>query len=178
MKTYTIAMIGDMLAATAVDGDDAMMSERLADTLTQITEGDSTDVKYITGLTLYATVDDAEDDGAEVVYSGSDMGWLEDASGAMGYDAAGLKPVSLPFASCLNEAGQAHVAAELNRLGLNWSVSGTCSEIEDKPGFMDLTSGSSYDYEISNSAAGKRSYGAFGFIEILADKHVAFEVCE
>ena len=83
-----------------------------------------------------------------------------------------------PFASCLNEAGQAHVAAELNRLGLNWSVSGTCSEIEDKPGFMDLTSGSSYDYEISNSAAGKRSYGAFGCIEILADKHVEFEVCE
>ena len=178
MTTYTIAMIGDMLAATAVDGDDAMMSERLADTLTQITEGDSTDVKYITGLTLYATVDDAEDDGAEVVYSGSDMGWLEDASGAMGYDAAGLKPVSIHFASCLNEAGQAHVAAELNRLGLNWSVSGTCSEIEDKPGFMDLTSGSSYDYEISNSAAGKRSYGAFGCIEILADKHVEFEVCE
>ena len=83
-----------------------------------------------------------------------------------------------PFASCLNEAGQAHVAAELNRLGLNWSVSGTCSEIEDKPGFMDLTSGSSYDYEISNNAAGKRSYGAFGCIEILADKHVVFEVCE
>ena len=101
MTTHTIAMIGDMLAATAVDGDDAMMSERLADTLTQITEGDSTDVKYITGLTLYATVDDAEDDGAEVVYSGSDMGWLQDASGAMDYIAAGLKLVSRPFAGAL-----------------------------------------------------------------------------
>ena len=82
------------------------------------------------------------------------------------------------FATGLNDAGQAHVAAELDRLGLDWSVSGTCSEIEGKPGFMALTSGGSYDYEISNIDAGKRSYGVFGWIEILADKHVVFEVCE
>jgi len=91
MTTYTIAMIGDMLAATAADGDNEMMAERLADTLTQITEGDSTDVKYVAGLTLYATVDAAADDGAEVIYSGCNMGWLQDASGAMDYMAAGRK---------------------------------------------------------------------------------------
>ena len=91
MTTYTIAMIGDMMAATAADGDNEMMAERLADTLTQITEGDSTDVKYVAGLTLYATVDAASDDGAEVIYSGCNMGWLQDASGAMDYMAAGRK---------------------------------------------------------------------------------------
>ena len=31
----------------------------------------------------------AADDGAEVIYSGCDMGWLQDASGAMDYMAAG-----------------------------------------------------------------------------------------
>jgi len=91
MTTYTIAMIGDMLAATAVDGDDAMMADRLADTMTQVSDGDSTDVEYITGLTLYTTTDDAETDGAEIIYSGNDMGWLQDASGKMNYMAAGRK---------------------------------------------------------------------------------------
>ena len=82
------------------------------------------------------------------------------------------------IATCLNDAGQAHVAAELKRLGLDWSVSGTCSEIEGKPGFMEITFGGSYDYEISNNAAGVRGYGVFGWIEILADRHVTFEACE
>ena len=91
MTTHTIAMIGDMLAATAVDGDNQMMADRLADTLTQINDGDGTDVELIEGLTLYATVDAAVDDGAEVIYSGCDMGWLQDASGAMDYMAAGRK---------------------------------------------------------------------------------------
>ena len=91
MKTYTIAMIGDMLAATAVDGDDAMMSKRLAE-LPELPEDETDKTIFTTGLTLYATVADAEDDGAEVVYSGCDMGWLEDASGAMAYMAAGRKP--------------------------------------------------------------------------------------
>lgn len=91
MTTYTIAMIGDMLAATAVDGDDAMMAERLADTVSQINDGDSTDVEYTSGLTLYATEEDAEAAGADVVYSGCTTGWLQDASGEMRYMAAGRK---------------------------------------------------------------------------------------
>ena len=80
------------------------------------------------------------------------------------------------IATGLNDVGRDHVAAELDRMGLDWSVSGTCSEIEGKPGFMDITSGGCYDYEISNIAAGMRGYGVFGQIEILADIHVAFEV--
>lgn len=91
-QRYTIAMIGDMLAATAVDGDDAMMAERLADTVAQINNNNGvTDVEYITGLTLYATTNEAEEDGAEIIYSGCDMGWLQDSNGNMVYMAAGRK---------------------------------------------------------------------------------------
>ena len=92
MTTYTIALIGDMLAATAVDGDDFMMAERLADTLLQINEDNgSAEVSYITGLTLYETEADAENDSAEIIYSGCDMGWLQDAAGEMKYQSAGRK---------------------------------------------------------------------------------------
>ena len=88
------------------------------------------------------------------------------------------KITAASIATGLNDAGQAHVAAELDRLLLDWSVSGTCSEIEGRPGFMDLTAGGSYDYEISNHAHGGRGYGVYGWIEILADKHVTFDVCK
>lgn len=92
-KTYTIAMIGDMLAATALDGDDAMMRDRLNDTLSQISQEDreqaAASVCYITGLELFPTTSDAEDAGATVVYTGCDQGWLQDADGRMVYMAAG-----------------------------------------------------------------------------------------
>lgn len=90
MSTYTIALIGDMLAATALDGDDAMMQERLEDTLSQINAEDRGDVEIVfhEGLTLYATEEEAEEAGADIVYSGNDMGWLEDAEGRSEYMAA------------------------------------------------------------------------------------------
>lgn len=80
------------------------------------------------------------------------------------------------FPAHLNEAGQAHVRAELERLGLDWDVSATCSDIEGKISFGDLTkgNGNTMDYEIRNVDVGKSSYGVFGFIEIEADRHVHF----
>ena len=93
MTTYTIAMIDDMLAATAVDGDTKMMDDRLEDTLSQINSEDreaSEDrVCYISGLTLFASEDEADEAGAEVIYSGCDTGWLQDADGEMKYQVAG-----------------------------------------------------------------------------------------
>ncbi|WP_208981058.1 hypothetical protein, partial [Pannonibacter sp. CS1GBFMT1] len=70
------------------------------------------------------------------------------------------------FAAYLNEAGVAHVAEELKRLGLDWDVASTCDEIEKKPGFLDMYPDGSYEYEISNNDVGKRGYGAFGWINI------------
>lgn len=92
MTTHTIAMIGDMLAATAPDGDDRLMSDRLNDTLSQLNadDRDSVDVVYTFGLTLYATEDEAEDSGAKIVYSGCEMGWLQDENGNAQYMAAGV----------------------------------------------------------------------------------------
>lgn len=81
------------------------------------------------------------------------------------------------FAAYLNEAGVAHVAEELKRLGLDWDVSATCSEIAEKPGFMDMDQDGSYEYEISSIDAGKRSYGAFGWINI-EPIHVHWEPLE
>ena len=71
------------------------------------------------------------------------------------------------YPACLNDAGQAHVGAELERLGLDWDVSATCSDIEDKLSFGNLTKGNgdTMDYDIR---------GGRGFIEIEADKHVTF----
>ena len=64
--THTIAMLGDMLVATAPDGDAATMAARIEDTrqngLVEIPAGKIT---YHSGLTLFATEDDAEDAGAE-----------------------------------------------------------------------------------------------------------------
>lgn len=81
------------------------------------------------------------------------------------------------FASNLNETGASHVANELHRLGLDWDVSATCSEIEEKQGFMELEPSGWYDYEISNTAAGKSGYGAFGWIDIRPE-HVQWEALE
>ncbi|MDA3876623.1 MAG: hypothetical protein PF483_06000 [Halothiobacillus sp.] len=92
MTTYTIAMIGDMLVATFVDGDDTMMNERISETLDQIDHGREKihDITLKAGLTLYRTVEEAEDAGAEIVYQGCDMGWLVDEHGWAKYAAAGL----------------------------------------------------------------------------------------
>ena len=78
---------------------------------------------------------------------------------------------------CLNDEGQAHVAAELKRHGIDWDVSAVCSEIEDKIlGGMDTICASStdtYDYEITKNAASRAGvcqaeYGVFSYIEITA----------
>lgn len=88
--THTIAMLGDMLVATAPDGDDATMAARIEDTRqngkVEIPAGE---IVYHKGLTLFATEDDAEDAGAEIVYSGTQTGWLQDENGEMAYLAAG-----------------------------------------------------------------------------------------
>ena len=81
-KTYTIAMIGDWLAATAIDGDSAALEAQVQDTMSQLNaEDEKPAVRYETGLTLYESADDAEDDGAELAYSGNDQGWLIDENG-------------------------------------------------------------------------------------------------
>ena len=81
-KTYTIAMIGDWLAATAIDGDSAALDAQVQDTMSQLNaEDEKPDVRYETGLTLYESAFDAEEDGAELAYSGNDQGWLIDETG-------------------------------------------------------------------------------------------------
>jgi len=93
-KSYTIAMIGDMLAATFVDGDDDMFQERLSDTLDQIDPGreEIHDIWLCSGLTLFETVEDAEKAGAEIIYSGVDCGWLQDEDDQAIYMAAARLP--------------------------------------------------------------------------------------
>jgi len=87
---------------------------------------------------------------------------------------------------CLSDKGQAHVAAELARHGIDWDVSAVCSEIEDGMlGGMDTIRASSndtYDYEITKNAASRAGvcqagYGVFAYIEITADM-VQFEVAQ
>lgn len=75
--------------------------------------------------------------------------------------------------TCLNEEGQAHVADELQRIGLDWDVSAVCSEIEQKNGFMHMrpNSDDTYDYEITNNEASlaglcNSGYGVYAYIEI------------
>ncbi len=86
--------------------------------------------------------------------------------------------------TCLNEIGQAHVAAELKRHNIDWDVSPVCSEIEEGRGFSEMRVGSddTYDYEITNNAASRAGvcqagYGVFAYIEITADM-VQFEVAQ
>ena len=87
---------------------------------------------------------------------------------------------------CLSDKGQAHVAAELTRHGIDWDVSAVCSEIEDGMlGGMDTiraSSNDSYDYVITNNAASREGvcqagYGVFAYIEITADM-VQFAVAQ
>ena len=97
--TYTIALIDDMLAATAPDGDTSLMQGRLEDTLSQMSPDERQDalerITYESGLTLLRTREDlyaAEEAGADIIYTGTDMGWLEDAAGEMAYEAAARMP--------------------------------------------------------------------------------------
>jgi hypothetical protein len=85
---------------------------------------------------------------------------------------------------CLSDEGQAHVAAELKRHGIDWDVSAVCSEIEEGRGFSEMRIGSddTYDYEITNNAASRAGvcqagYGVFAYIEITAAM-VQFEAAE
>lgn len=90
MTTYTVAMLDYLVIATSVDGDRTMMDRRLQDARDLGIEFDTDDLRMITGLTLYATEDEAEEAGAVVaIYAGLDMGWLQDAEGSMDYKAAG-----------------------------------------------------------------------------------------
>ena len=89
--------------------------------------------------------------------------------------------VSLQFPVHLNEAGQAHIAEELNSLGLDWDLDGVCSEIENKIGFNEIRykSEDTYDYEITKNEASRAGlcqagYGGYAYIEITADM-VQFE---
>ena len=88
--------------------------------------------------------------------------------------------------TCLNEIGQAHVADELKRHGIDWDLSAVCTEIEDGLlGGMDTIRASSndtYDYEITKNAASRTGvcqagYGVFAYIEITADM-VQFEAAQ
>ena len=92
MTTYTIALLNDMLVATAVDGDERMMADRLSAAREQGINFEDADLVLHTGLTLFKTsaeADEAEEAGATIVYSGTSMGWLEDEKGQMIYEAAG-----------------------------------------------------------------------------------------
>lgn len=80
----------------------------------------------------------------------------------------------MKYAAALNNAGQTQVANELQRLGLNWGVIATCAEIEQSAKFGEMSEGDGMEYEISNFAAGIKSYGALGFIEI-EPNHIRFE---
>lgn len=76
----------------------------------------------------------------------------------------------------LNKAGVAHVAAELKRLGLeHWDVDATVADIEMKNGFMEMSDGCSYDYEISMNDVRRHSYGPYATIEIVEKDHVTKE---
>ncbi len=73
------------------------------------------------------------------------------------------------IATSLNKSGQQHVADELKRLGLEWDLDATCSEIEEKSSFMSLEYGFD-DAMYYDTVKGQ--------IEILADEHVNFEEIE
>lgn len=94
MTQYTIALLcDDLLVATAPDGDGEMMSQRLKQALEMPFSDGSfptiDQVTFIPGLTLYKTLDEAVDAGAEIVYRGHECGALEDSAGRMIYAAAG-----------------------------------------------------------------------------------------
>jgi hypothetical protein len=79
------------------------------------------------------------------------------------------------FACGINADGISHIQSELDRLGLDWDAQAVASEIEEKPGFMEIgTTEDSYEYEISNIQAGKTGYGVHGWITI-SSEHVIFD---
>jgi len=95
MTTHTIALFGDWLIATAPDGDAAKLAERIAAAKGQGIDFDDADLHIVTGLTLIGSADDeiaAEEAGAEIVYSGTDQGWLQDEHGNTVYHAAVRMP--------------------------------------------------------------------------------------
>ena len=51
------------------------------------------------------------------------------------------------FATALNDQGQAHVTAEISRLGLGWNSDATMREIEDMPHFQDVLTVGEVKYE-------------------------------
>jgi len=53
-------------------------------------------------------------------------------------------------ATALNDAGQTHVANELNGLGLSWDIQATCSEIEEMPDFQNVLTVGTVKYETPN----------------------------
>ena len=101
--------------------------------------------------------------------------------------------------TCLNEIGQAHVADELKRHGIDWDLGAVCTEIEDgllcAMDTIRASSNDTYDeaifkffsnkaYEITNNEASRAGvvgcqsgYGVFAYIEITADM-VQFEVAQ
>lgn len=137
MTTHTIALFGDWLIATAPDGDAAKLAERIADAKGQGIDFDDADLRIITGLTLIRTMDEemqAEEAGAEIVYTGTDQGWLEDEHGETGYHAAvrmppraartidatptwaGLMPALIALIENGTAEGRATAIAEITRL--------------------------------------------------------------
>lgn len=54
------------------------------------------------------------------------------------------------IATALNAKGQAHVTAELARLGLNWNVDATMTEIESMPDFGNVLTVGEVKYETPN----------------------------
>jgi hypothetical protein len=93
MQTHTIALFDDWLIATAPDNDAATMNERLANA--SGISFDETDLEVISGLTLIRTKAEAyaaEESGAEIIYSGTDQGHLQDENGSMIYHAAARLP--------------------------------------------------------------------------------------
>lgn len=95
MGKYTIALLNDWLIATAPDGDEAMLADRIEATRSEGIDFADADLRIIPGLTLIHTVEDeiaAEEAGAEIIYSGTDQGWLQDAHGNTVYHAAVKMP--------------------------------------------------------------------------------------
>ncbi len=95
---YTIALSGDLLIATAPDGDDAALAQQIEDSLSQFNAEDRDsargDIKTHSGLVLYRSQEDATDDEeagrVRIIYSGTDCGWLQDADGKADYEAAAM----------------------------------------------------------------------------------------
>lgn len=54
------------------------------------------------------------------------------------------------IATALNAQGQAHVVAELARLGLNWNADATMTEIENMPDFGNVLTVGEVKYETPN----------------------------